>query len=78
MNINLTIPEPLLARFTKCQEFRCWAGGQDRAQAESLERVLIELLEENCECIEADMMTDDAGNFLADRLWIFDSLGGEK
>ena len=78
MTATITIPKSLLDRLRRCQEFQCWASGQELVNADSLNKHLIKQLEEYCKCIEADMVTDDEGRFLADRLWIIDPTGGEK
>jgi hypothetical protein len=68
--ITISIPQQLLAWIQKCQAFLQWAEEKPITETQSLESLIIEQLEGHCECIEADIVTDAEGGFLADKIWL--------
>lgn len=68
MTITIKIPSPLLQRLYRCEDFISWTHGKPAGTRRPLEEIILEELEGHCESVEEDIVTDEEGFFIADRL----------
>ncbi len=68
MTITIEIPAPLLQRLNRCEDFLSWSAGQPAGTRRPLDKIILLELENHCESVESDIVTDEEGFFIADRL----------
>jgi hypothetical protein len=68
MNITIEIPSPLLQRLNRCEDFLSWTREEPAGTRRTLDTIIIQELETHCESVESDMITDESGAFIGDRL----------
>ena len=74
MTITLEIPDPLLQRLYRSEDFIAWSHGKPAGTRRPIEELILGELEGYCEAVEADIVTDDEGFFIADKLHLWTEL----
>lgn len=65
--ITINIPADLFSRITRAIEFDAWTA-LDPLKKETIEEWILKAAEGSCESREDDMILDDGGRFVGDRL----------
>jgi hypothetical protein len=76
---TITLPPQLITRIRRCHDFEIWSANssadawkycEDPEEPLDVQGLVLSLLKKHCSCIEADMVSDNEGSFIADRIWM--------